>query len=303
MKGMAYMVLSGFSFTLLNAGVHHAAQELPPVQVAFLRSFFALLVLTGPFLRYGLAPLRTRRLGLHVVRGLLNAVAMMLVFYALGRINLETNAALGFSAPLFAALMALLFLGETFRWRRLGALVVGFSGAVVILRPGFAEPGWGEGAALLGAAVWGAAMVVIKILARTESSLTSTLYMVLVTTPVTLVASVFVWEAPRWELVLLLAGVGVVGAFSHWAIAQAFRYAEVGALTPLDFVKLMWATLIGYAVFSESPDPWTWVGGTMIFAAGIYVAHRERLAARRGESTDDVTPPPERPAPAPAPPT
>ncbi len=276
---MAYMVLAGLSFTVLNAGVHHVTRELPPVQVAFLRSLFGFLVMTPPFLRYGLAPLRTKRPVLLMLRGLLTAFAMMAMFFGLSRVKLETFAALGFSAPLFASVLALLFLGETFRTRRLLALLVGFAGALVVLRPGFADPGWGEVATLLGAATWGGAMAVIKTLSRTESSLTITLYLGMVATPVTFLAALFVWEPASAEQILFVVGLGAAGALGHWSIAQAFRHAEVGAVVPLDFAKLLWATMIGYLVFSELPDLWTWVGGTIIFAAGVYVAHRERVSA------------------------
>ena len=250
---MAYMVLAGLSFTVLNAGVHHVTRELPPVQVAFLRSLFGFLVMTPPFLRYGLAPLRTKRPVLLMLRGLLTAFAMMAMFFGLSRVKLETFAALGFSAPLFASVLALLFLGETFRTRRL--------------------------LALLGAATWGGAMAVIKTLSRTESSLTITLYLGMVATPVTFLAALFVWEPASAEQILFVVGLGAAGALGHWSIAQAFRHAEVGAVVPLDFAKLLWATMIGYLVFSELPDLWTWVGGTIIFAAGVYVAHRERVSA------------------------
>ena len=178
------MLLSALAATAMNASVHHMANELDPVQISFFRALFGFVVLAPVFLRHGWGPLRTRRLGLHALRGLLNAGAMISLFVALGLIPLAKFAALVFTAPLFVTVLALVFMGERIRGRRIGALVFGYAGTLLILRPDSGALDPGSLVVLAGAASWALAMIVMKVLARTESSLTATLYYGVFVTPI-----------------------------------------------------------------------------------------------------------------------
>jgi drug/metabolite transporter (DMT)-like permease len=167
-------------------------------------------------------------------------------------------------------------LGETIRARRITALVVGFGGVLVVLRPGFGALEPGALLMLAAAATWGSAIIVIKILSRTESSLTATLYPTLFVTPIALVAALPYWRWPTVDELGWMALLGTFATLSHLSLAQAFKEADVTAIMPVDFTKLIWAALAGYLLFAEVPGLSIWLGGTMIFSAVTYIAIRER---------------------------
>ena len=285
-RGMAFMLLSALAATTMNACVHHLSGELGSLQIAFFRALFGFVVLAPVFLRHGWQPLRTDRFGLHALRGLLNAGAMISLFVGLGLIPLAKFAALVFSAPLFVTVLAVIFLGERIRARRVAALVFGYAGTLLILRPGVGVVDMGSLIVLAGAVSWALAMIVMKVLARTESSLTATLYYGIFVTPVAFVAAVAVWQTPTGVQLLWLAAIGTLGSLFQFCLAQAMKEADATAIMPLDFTKLIWSAIIGYMIFAEVPTAWTWVGGVMIFAAATYISYRERqvAAARRAHS-------------------
>ncbi|MEZ5861706.1 MAG: DMT family transporter [Geminicoccaceae bacterium] len=274
--GIFWMCLSAFGSSSMNGIVREATTEMHAFEVAFFRNVFGLVALAPMMLKAGLrATLRTKRLHLHAARGLLNAVAMLSFFYAVTVTPLATIAALAFTAPLFAALLAIPFLGERPGWRRWAGLIVGFAGALLIIRPGFTDVGIGVLLILLSSLVWSGALIIIKILARTETSLTITTYAGLFLTPITGAAAWAFWIWPDATGWLMMIAIGILGSITQWSVAQAFHEADATVVLPFDFTKLIWASVIGYVFFGERPDPMTLVGGFVILASITYVAYRE----------------------------
>ncbi|MFQ5546107.1 MAG: DMT family transporter, partial [Acidiferrobacterales bacterium] len=161
-----------------------------------------------------------------------------------------------------------------FLWRW-SALIVGFLGALIIIRPGIKSIDLGSLLVLGSAATWACAIIIIKMLSRTDSSVTITAYMVLLMTPLSLIPAVFYWAWPDFEQWLWLVFVGVSGTLAQLGMAQAFRVAEATAVLPFDFMKLIWGAAIGYLLFTEVPDVGVWIGGITIFAAATYIVYRE----------------------------
>ncbi len=191
-RGILLMMLSTLGFSGMHVMIRYLSGALDPIQIAFFRNFFGLIVFLPWFLRYGLAPLRTNQLKLHALRAGLNVCAMFAFFSALGMTPVSQVTALGFTAPLFAALLSVVVLGEVIRLRRWSATLCGFLGTLVILRPGFAEIDLGSLLVLCSALLWGCTLMVIKVLARTESSLTITSYMNILLTLLSLVPALLV---------------------------------------------------------------------------------------------------------------
>jgi drug/metabolite transporter (DMT)-like permease len=289
-RGMAFMMVSTVTVAGVNAAVRHLGSDIHPFEMVFFRCFFGLAFFAPWLVRQGLAPLRTRRIVLHGVRGGLHVAAMLALFTALTMAPLAKVTALQFSAPLFATLLALVVLRESIRARRIVALVFGFTGTLVILRPGFAEVDLGSTLVLIAAAMMGLMIILIKILSRTDSSVTITIYSTLFSTPLALIAALPVWRTPSAEHWPWLIAIGVLASLSHLAIAQAFKEADVTAVLPLDFTRLIWIAIIGYAAFGEIPDVWTWIGGAIIFSAATYIAFRE-IRTKPPQRTEAVTPP------------
>lgn len=286
LRAMSCMLVATVAFALMHALVRHITQELHVIEVAFFRNFFGLLALFPLFLRYGFAPLRTKRIGLLTLRGVLNIGAMFAFFYGLSVTPLATVSALSFSAPIFVTILAMIVLGEVVRARRWAAIVIGFAGALVIIRPGILEVDYGMLAILLSSGLWAMALIVIKVLGRTESSLTITVYMGVVMVPISLVPAVFFWQWPTLEQFAWLAGVGILGAIAQLMMTEALRLGDTSEVMPLDFLKLIWAAVIGYLVFSEVPDLFTWIGGLMIFGGATYIAIRESEQRRHNAKAE-----------------
>ena len=275
--GIGWMCTAAFGSSAMNGMIREASADIHAFEIAFFRNVFGLVALAPMLLRAGLAAtMRTSRPGLHVLRGCLNAVAMLSFFYAVTVTPLATVAALGFTAPLFAALLAIPFLGERPGWRRWVGLLVGFIGALVIIRPGLADVSFGALMVLLSSLAWAGALIIIKLLSKTDTSLTITIFAALFLTPITGIAALFVWTAPAASTWLLLIGIGAFGSLTQWSIAQAFHEADATVVLPFDFTKLLWASAIGYLVFNEVPDPLALLGGGIILGSVTYVAYRER---------------------------
>ncbi|MDP6787946.1 MAG: DMT family transporter [Rhodospirillales bacterium] len=276
LRGMALVLVATFCGAAMQAITRGLSGELHPFELVFFRFFFGFLVLAPVLLRLGLKPLATRRLGLHALRGVLQVATMMMVFMGLSMTELATVAALQFSSPLFGTVLALLFLGEVVRARRITALAVGFAGMLVIVRPGVGTVEPGALLIMLSALVFAFIIILLKIMARTESSLTMTLYMGLFTVPFAFAAMLPFWRMPSPDQWPWLIALGILGSLSNLSFVQALREAEVTAILPFEFAKLPFSALIGYLAFAEVPDTWTWVGGAMIFLAITYIAYRER---------------------------
>ena len=256
--------------------VKFATEDVHPFEAAFIRAVFGVLLFIPVVLRQGTGSLRTDRLGLLAARGLIHSGSMMLNFLALSLVPLATVAALRFSAPLWAALLAVVLLHEVIRGRRIAALTAGFIGTLIVLPPGFVELHPGTVAALVSAAAWGVVMVEIKILSKTESGVAITFYGMLFIIPLSGIASIFVWETPTWSMLAWILAMAVVGNVANLFMVASFKRADIAVLMPVQFTTMIWVSLFGFIFFAEEPDLWTWVGAAVIFASTAYITLRER---------------------------
>ena len=196
--------------------------------------------------------------------------------------------ALAFTAPIYTAVLSVLFLGERFRLRRWSAIFFGFIGMLIILRPGLIEVDLGAILVLTSALVWGVVMIAIKYLGRTESSLTITAYMNILLSLLSFIPALFVWTNPSIHMWVLLVVIGLVGTTGQLGLAESLKRADATFVLPFDFLRLIWAAIFGYALFSEVPDFYTWVGGAVIFSSAIYLAFRERQKSGKPVRVPDI---------------
>ena len=277
--GGLWMIAAGVCFAIMMGIIRHVADELHAFEIAFFRNLFGLMVMLPWIAKVGLGGLRTERLGLYSLRGLIAVVALMSWFYAVSIMPLTEAVALSFTAPLFATLLAALVLHEKVGIRRSSAMAVGFIGAMIILRPGVQVIGWGAIAVLISALAMSASAICIKVLSRTEPANAIVVYMGLFLTPLSLPPALFVWQTPTWGALGWMALLGAVASLGHSCYTRSFRSADASAVMPFDYVRLIFVALIGWFVFRQQTDLWTWVGAAVISAAGIYIAHREARVA------------------------
>ncbi len=274
MIGLALLWTVGIS--TMQACVRHVSADIHPFEVAFFRNFVALTAFTPWFLlRAGPSRLKTRRFDLHALRGLLHVASMYAFFVALSFTPLNVVTAMSFSTPLFAACLAVIILAERMGVRRWIAVAMGFVGALIILQPGFGALDVGALIVLAGSACWGMALIITKILSRTDSPMTIIAYMSILLTPVSAIPALFVWQWPTPDQLLWLVAIGLCGVGANYAVASALRIAPSTAVLPFDFMRLIWATSIGFVFFAEIPTPVAWLGGVLVFASTTYIGYRE----------------------------
>jgi drug/metabolite transporter (DMT)-like permease len=272
---MGLAVLSTIAFASGSGVVRHLSADLHPFEIAFFAAFFGLLAMLPWLLRYGLRPFHTHKLGLHAVRGVHAVVGILAVFYALSVTPIATVTALNFTVPIFTTVLAVILLKEQVGAAKWAAILFGFAGVFVIVRPGMVAVDTGALLVIAGALVYAFTILVIKVLTRTDSIVTITLFGVLLRAPLTLVPALFVWQWPDARQLLWLAAMGTVLTLSNLAFTQALKEFETHVVTPVFFLQLIWAAAIGFVFFAEVPGVFTWVGAVMIFSSVTYMAYRE----------------------------
>ena len=272
------MCLSTVAFSIMHGLVRFVSEVLPPFQIAFFRNIFGLAFLFPLLMRSRFAVLRTKRIGLHALRGVINMVAMLMFFTALSISPIAKVTALGFTAPIFMAILAVLVLGERFRIYRWVAIFSGFVGMLIILQPGLLAIDTGALLVTTSAALWAVAMVIIKIQSRTESSLTIVAYMGIFLGVFSIAPALWVWQPFGLQTLGWMVLIGLFGSIAQMAISQSLKETDPTALMPFDFLKLIWTAMIGAWFFAEIPDLYTWIGATVIFLSGLFIAFRERSA-------------------------
>jgi drug/metabolite transporter (DMT)-like permease len=280
LRGIVFMIAAftcvGVTDALSKAGIESMATP----QMLAIRSLLVLILMSPWILREGgLAVFRTRNPRENAARIGFSLISMFCFFEALRHLELATAIAIGFVAPLIMTALSVPMLGERVGVHRWSAIVVGFVGALVILRPG--GDGFEPAAllCLLAAATWAASMVFVRRLAKTESEVTM---MALQNTAVMCVMGAlapFVWQSFSWNDLLLTAGMAVTLVIGQWFMFRAFRFAPVGLLAPFQYLELVWATLFGWLIWKEFPDAPVWVGAAILIASGLYVIWRERVRA------------------------
>lgn len=284
MRAALLMLGSTMAFGLMAVAIRYATRYVPTQEVAFFRNAFGLLALLPMLLRPGHAPLKTQQLPRYFVRSAIGLGSMLCAFWALGHLPLAQAVSLSYSTPLFVTIAAVLWLGETVRVRRWAAVVVGFIGVLVIVRPGTAGFTAGSLVAVAAAVLSSLVAIQIKQLTRVDSADTVVLYTYVFWVPLSLLPALFVWVWPTGAAWLWLLATGVLGTVGQLLWTRALRLGEVSALTPISFLQLPLVTLCGWLLFNETVDRWTIIGAGIILAANAYIAHREAVLSRRAAS-------------------
>ena len=282
LRGILWVGLSGLLFALLNVFTLIPAQHLNSYVMAFLRYCAGTLILLPLIMRIGLhRSLHSNRRSLHVARGVIHACGMFLWFAALPLTSLAEITALGFTGPIFVTIGAALFLREDVRLRRWAAVLVGFGGAMIIIRPGFAEIGIGAICVLISTPIFSASNLMSKALARTDGAETIVIWQHLVIVLCAAPVALWFWQWPVWTDILWFVAAGLCGTAGHICQQRGYQIADITLLQPIGFLSLLWNTLLGFFLFSQQPDIWTFVGAAVIFSSALYISHRE--AVRRAQ--------------------
>ncbi len=286
LAGIAFMIAAFVTVAVGDALTKAVIVAVPVAQFLVLRSASVLILLVPFFMRAGgLAVFRTERLGLHLLRCLLNGASLLLFYAALRRLELATLFAIGFVGPLLMTALSVPILGERVGPHRWAAIAIGFVGAIVIVDPGTAGFQPAALIAMCGTALWATSMVLVRKMSATESDASLLAYINTSLLLLGVVGAPFVWGPVTLDqagFVLMLAVTLVVG---QWLMLRAFRLAPIGVVAPFQYTGIVWATLIGWAFWKEFPAPNVWFGAAILIASGLYVMWRERVRARQKAAT------------------
>jgi len=273
--GLSWVVLAGVNFVGFVVLIKYVGSELPPVQAAFIRYLFGFVVLLPLFIRNGTHIFDTKHIHLHGLRGFIQALAVMLWFYAVTKLPIAEVTALGFVSPIFVVFGAVFFLRERMNKARIAAVVLGLVGVFVILRPGFSVINSGSVAMLLAAPLFAASKVLTKYLVKHDSGATIVVYLSVFAALTMAIPAISVWTQPSGLNLLLLAGTALFATMAHLCMARGLALIDVTVSQPVDFLQLVWSTLIGIMLFSETPVVWIWIGGGIVVVSASYIARFE----------------------------
>jgi drug/metabolite transporter (DMT)-like permease len=283
LQAMGLMSLYVGLIVYVNACGKVMAEDYHPFEVTLFRhgtAFIWMLVLFAP--RFGPRILVPKRPGTQILRGLFGIASSLFYFTGLIELSLATAAAISFSTPLIVAALSGPLLGEKVGLHRWAAILVGFAGTLIIIRPG------GDGAAqvsallLVGSAICSAMyQLMTRRLAGQDHAETTNIWSGLVGSCVVLAMSPFFFTWPtRWQHWAVFLSMGIIGGSAHYLLTKAFERGPAALLSPFNYLQLLGATLTGYVLYRNLPDHWTWIGAAVIVGAGLYIARREnRLRA------------------------
>ena len=289
-RGGIWMIIAGIFFTFIGVMIRMANKEVHVLEIVFFRYLISLIIMIPWMARRGLHGLKGKNLPILFARSLSSYIGAIFWFASMIYLPLAEATALGYTAPLFATLGAVLFLGEIAGHRRWSALALGFLGTLIILRPGIETITLPALYAIGGAIFIANSVLLVKVLNRTESPETIVLYMGIFSTPLSLGAAIFFWKTPSLETLFWLIGIGLFSTLAHLAYTRSFAIADASAVLPYDYIRILMVAAVGFGIYGEILDIWTWAGTIVIISSTLYIARREAINVKKHkkESTSDM---------------
>lgn len=279
------MLLTGMLFVGVTVAVRYLGTNMNPVQAAFIRYCFGIVLILPLLSRAGIMSLDRDRLGFHALRGLVHGGGVILWFLAMSRIPISEVTALGFTTPIFVTLGAAVFLSERLKPYRVAAVLLGFIGALLILRPGLRVIDIGALAQLGAAPLFACSYLMAKSATRREASSMIVVLLSVFCTLTLALPALLVWRTPTLDELLLLGLTALLATSGHYCMTRALKAAEVSAVQPFTFLQLVWATILGLILFDETPDVWIWIGGAVIVGSATWMAQQEVRSIRQQSKT------------------
>lgn len=282
-RAIAAVIGASATFAVAAALVKMVAERIPTIEIVFFRSIIALVALWPMIARQGgLRTLTTRRPFWHVVRVTSGVVGMVTAFYGYAVLPIATVTALGFTMPLFLTALSIPLLRETVGIRRWSAVIVGFGGVLLILRPGGGEIALIPALIVVfGAFCWALAMAAIRRMGELgESNVTIIAWFSVGGAVVAGLAMIPVWVTPDWRDFTLLVLIGVISTGAQLLMTEAYRRAEASIVAPFEYVGILWTGLLGFVIWGERLSLWTLAGVVVLVASGLYILHREVVRRR-----------------------
>ena len=284
-----FLILIGtIAAAYIAAGAKYLSKDLNVFIIVFYRCFFGLILILPLIFYNKFEALKSKNIKLQFFRSFINVISMVAWFSAIGLMHLEKATALGFTTPLFTTILAVIILGEIIRVHRIAALILGFIGMIIIIRPAYIPLDFGTILMIIASLSFSFVLIMVKQLSKIDSSLTIIFYHLLFMTPLTFILAVFFWQELNFNQILIFLSMAFAGLIAHWCMAQSLKISDTTFVMPFQFTKLIWASITGYYIFSELPDLWTWIGGIIIFISVMYITYREAMVKQNTNLTKQI---------------
>ena len=271
-----FLIITSVFFGTVMLSFLKIAQEDVNVYVAgFFRFFLGLVIILPYIIKNKDTVLKTTHLRQHFLRAILGLPAMLIYFSALVLLPIEKLTAISFVVPLIVTILAVFFLGEKIYIYRTLALILGFSGMLVIIRPGFVDISIGVYMVLFSALLWSVNIIITKKISKDDSAITILAYQSIFMSLLSFFIVSFFWEMPSIKTFIYLILAAMCGTVLHLTLNHAFKLVDVSMTQPYSFLNLVFASIIGYFVFDEMPDLYTWIGALIIFTGVLIISYRE----------------------------
>ena len=281
MKAITFNLLAWVMLPIMDGFAKYLSSDLPVLQITWARYFFTVaFTLPVMFFFFRKNLVWTDKPKLQLIRGLILLTANVCFFYSISIISLAKALTLAFIAPLIVTAFSPIFLGEKVGFRRWSAVIIGFIGSMVVIRPGFVEINLASLAALGTGVMYGFYLIITRKLSSSDNPLLTLLLTGVVGAIIISLVMPFVWIKPTLNQWSMMAAIGIFACVGHLFIILSLKYADASKLAPFSYFEIVTNIIIGYYFFSDFPDKWTFLGLFIIILSGIYISRRENIVKR-----------------------
>ena len=274
-KAILLATIASFCAVLMSVFLKLAQNDINVFTVGFLRFFFGLILILPFIIKSNFNIYKTNNFKFHLARSIINVPMMILGFAALMYIPLEQIKAIGFLSPILVVILSVLILKERIYIIRILALIIGFFGVLIILRPGIIEINVGAYMVLLSGLLWSTVIIITKFMSKEDSPMTILTYQYTFVSIFILPLALIYWTNPTLNSLYYALLAAIVGTVLHLCINHSYRLADLSVIQPVWFTQLIFASIFGFSIFGEIPDGWTWAGGILVFTSVLIITYRE----------------------------
>ena len=275
-KAILLTVSGSFFAVLMESLIRSAQYDSNVYTIGFLRFFFGLIIIFPYLIKKKFIPYKTRNFKFYFIRGLFNLPMMILGFGALLYVPFEQFKALHFLSPIIVVLLSFIIFREKVYLYRILALVIGFIGMLIIVRPGIVDFNIGTIMILISLTFWSLIIIVSKFVSKDDSPITMVTYQYTLMTIFALPLAIYFWQMPSLQSLIFVFIGAISGTILHLSLALSYKYAELSVTQPVWFSGLIFGSAFGFFVFNETPDVWTWIGGIVVFSSVLLITYNER---------------------------
>ena len=278
------LTMSGSFFAVLMEALIRAAQYDSNVYtIGFFRFFFGLIIIFPYLVKNNFTPYKTKNFKFYFIRGLFNIPMMIFGFGALVYVPFEQFKAMHFLSPIIVVLLSFIIFREKIYLYRIFALLIGFTGMLIIVRPGIIEFNIGTIMILTSLTFWSFIIILSKFVSKDDSPITMVTYQYTLMTFFSLPLAIFFWVTPSLTSLIYVFVGAISGTILHLSLALSYKYADLSVTQPIWFTGLIFGSGIGYFAFNETPDLWTWLGGIVVFSSVLVITYNEKNKDKKNE--------------------